>query len=109
MLRDFEVNALGPVRVFRAVWEGGLFPGEGEKKFVLMTSSIGSIGTLETESLPGIVSIFCFFAFFFLVGVGVDCGMWYGKGLECGGRIQGAWLPDAREMHLGCLRRREGC
>ncbi|GAB1319434.1 hypothetical protein MFIFM68171_09644 [Madurella fahalii] len=78
MARDFEVNALGPARLFRAV-EGLLLRGEegqggdggdsagGEegkkkmeargkalKRFVLITSSVGSIGSLEMECLPGV-------------------------------------------------------
>jgi NAD(P)-dependent dehydrogenase (short-subunit alcohol dehydrogenase family) len=63
MLRDFEVNAVGPARLFRAVWPllegGGGAGGEAtaagrEKRFVLITSSLGSIGTLDVESMPGV-------------------------------------------------------
>jgi NAD(P)-dependent dehydrogenase (short-subunit alcohol dehydrogenase family) len=58
MLRDFEVNAVGPARLFRAVWpllEGsGGGGGGGQKRFVLITSSLGSIGTLDVESMPGV-------------------------------------------------------
>ncbi|KAK4240522.1 hypothetical protein C8A03DRAFT_13169 [Achaetomium macrosporum] len=62
MLRDFEVNAVGPARLFRAVWPllDGHREGEDgeqkrkEKKFVLMSSSLGSIGALEQENLPGV-------------------------------------------------------
>jgi NAD(P)-dependent dehydrogenase (short-subunit alcohol dehydrogenase family) len=70
MLRDFEVNAVGPARLFGAVWpllEGGGGDGDGngkaasddegkkkEKRFVLVTSSLGSIATLDVESLPGV-------------------------------------------------------
>jgi hypothetical protein len=68
MRRDFEVNTLGPVRRFPGLWAGGLlFEGAGggkERRFVLVTSSMGSIATLEAESLPGVVStFFSFFSF----------------------------------------------
>lgn len=68
MARDFDVNALGPARLFRAV-AGLLLPppppeqssGDGsggssrkEKKFVLVSSSVGSIGAQGAESLPGV-------------------------------------------------------
>ncbi|KAK0726383.1 hypothetical protein B0T21DRAFT_403456 [Apiosordaria backusii] len=46
---DFEVNTLGPIRLFKAVWgfleEGGR--GKGGK-FVVVGSSVGSIGGLAT-------------------------------------------------------------
>ncbi|KAK0671630.1 hypothetical protein QBC41DRAFT_363066 [Cercophora samala] len=46
---DFEVNTLGPIRLFQAVW--GLL-GEGVKgkggKFVVVGSSVGSVGGLVT-------------------------------------------------------------
>ncbi|KAK3307361.1 uncharacterized protein B0T15DRAFT_174735 [Chaetomium strumarium] len=64
MLRDFEVNAVGPARLFGALWplldshrERADEDREGMrkvKKFVLMSSSLGSIGALEQESLPGV-------------------------------------------------------
>jgi NAD(P)-dependent dehydrogenase (short-subunit alcohol dehydrogenase family) len=59
MLRDFEVNTLGPVRLFRAVAGLMQLQEEGakkEKKFVLITSSIGSIGIMDLEKmlLPGV-------------------------------------------------------
>ncbi len=57
---DFRVNAVGPAKLFRAVWplldsHGGESGGEGErteKKFVLITSSVGSIASLAVESMP---------------------------------------------------------
>ncbi|KAK4044086.1 hypothetical protein C8A01DRAFT_43021 [Parachaetomium inaequale] len=71
MERDFGVNAAGPARLFQAVWpvmehpssssssspiEGGV--GEAgrqkEKKFVLITSTLGSIGLLDQEVMPGV-------------------------------------------------------
>ncbi|KAK4153014.1 hypothetical protein C8A00DRAFT_15748 [Chaetomidium leptoderma] len=66
MVWDFEVNAVGPAKLFRAVWplldpaatttesESGGGEGKKTKKFVLISSSIGSIANLELESLPGI-------------------------------------------------------
>ncbi|KAL1872768.1 hypothetical protein VTK73DRAFT_1374 [Phialemonium thermophilum] len=54
-LNDFAVNALGPLRLFQACWPlmvNGAGGREGQKKFVLITSSVGSIGCLEQESFP---------------------------------------------------------
>uniref|UniRef100_A0A8H7KAU2 Uncharacterized protein n=1 Tax=Bionectria ochroleuca TaxID=29856 RepID=A0A8H7KAU2_BIOOC len=51
---DFEVNAVGPFRLFQGCWpllskaETG-----SDKKFVLITSSVGSIAGMEEESFPG--------------------------------------------------------
>jgi NAD(P)-dependent dehydrogenase (short-subunit alcohol dehydrogenase family) len=56
MLRDFEVNAVGPARLFNAVWpllDSHREEGK-EKKFVFISSSLGSIGALEQENLPGV-------------------------------------------------------
>lgn len=56
---DFEVNAVGPIRLFQAVWpllskkEAGA-GGDSQKKFVLVTSSVGSIAGLEVEAMPGV-------------------------------------------------------
>ncbi|KAK3903015.1 hypothetical protein C8A05DRAFT_43682 [Staphylotrichum tortipilum] len=59
MSQEWEVNALGPARLFKGVW--GMLEPSGEekekgrvKRFVLMSSSVGSIGNLERENLPGI-------------------------------------------------------
>ncbi|KAK0636498.1 hypothetical protein B0T17DRAFT_83086 [Bombardia bombarda] len=61
LLYDFSVNAVGPAKLFRAVWPLLLLPSsaaggsetvKGGKKFVLVTSSVGSIGALEEESMP---------------------------------------------------------
>lgn len=61
MAWDFEVNALGPARLFRGVWgllerkDGGEEEEDGGLgRFVLVSSSVGSIATLEEESLPGV-------------------------------------------------------
>jgi NAD(P)-dependent dehydrogenase (short-subunit alcohol dehydrogenase family) len=68
LVGDFEVNAVGPAKLFRGVWgllgvdsasaasAGGEGEGETkrEKKFVLMSSTLGSKGCLEKECLPGI-------------------------------------------------------
>jgi NAD(P)-dependent dehydrogenase (short-subunit alcohol dehydrogenase family) len=64
MERDFRVNAAGPARLFRAVWpvmeassSSSADDGEGnkkEKKFVLITSTLGSIGLLDKEMMPGV-------------------------------------------------------
>ncbi|KAK0715273.1 hypothetical protein B0H67DRAFT_645045 [Lasiosphaeris hirsuta] len=50
LVGDFVVNAVGPVKLFRGVW--GLMGGGEGRKFVLVTSSVGSIGGLEEESFP---------------------------------------------------------
>lgn len=68
---DFVANAVGPVRLFRGVWgllkEGG---GEGGRKFVLVSSVMGSIGGLGVEGLPGLAWYVCTpsLFFFFLFG-----------------------------------------
>ena len=50
VLADVEVNAVGPMRLFAAAWP---FLEKGaDKKFVVMTSSVGSIGSLEEEAFP---------------------------------------------------------
>ncbi|KAL8377181.1 hypothetical protein RB595_008047 [Gaeumannomyces hyphopodioides] len=50
---DFAVNAVGPLRLFRAAWPllsaGG---GAAGTKFVYMTSSVGSIAGQREESFP---------------------------------------------------------
>ncbi|KAK0721585.1 hypothetical protein B0T26DRAFT_641377 [Lasiosphaeria miniovina] len=46
LLHDFVVNAAGPAKLFRAVWP--LL----DPEFVLITSSLGSIGCLDEESMP---------------------------------------------------------
>ncbi|KAK4126513.1 NAD(P)-binding protein [Parathielavia appendiculata] len=74
LMGDFEVNAVGQAKLFRGIWgmmmidhpaagDGGdgasaFMGGEGgkekKKKFVLMSSTLGSIGVLEQECMPGI-------------------------------------------------------
>ena len=49
---DFVANAVGPVKLFKGVWP--LLKGEGERKFVLVSSAMGSIGGLGVEMLPGL-------------------------------------------------------
>ncbi|KAK1832085.1 NAD(P)-binding Rossmann-fold containing protein [Podospora conica] len=49
---DFVANAVGPVKLFRGVWPL-LKSGEG-KRFVLVSSVMGSIGGLGEEMLPGL-------------------------------------------------------
>lgn len=52
---DFEVNSVGTFELFKVTWpllqksDGG----DAKKKFVLITSSVGSIASLEEESFPG--------------------------------------------------------
>ncbi|KAH6856132.1 hypothetical protein B0I37DRAFT_303993, partial [Chaetomium sp. MPI-CAGE-AT-0009] len=53
MARDFVVNAAGPARLFQAVWPL-LQQGGRDKKFVYVSSSLGSIGILDQESMPGV-------------------------------------------------------
>jgi len=50
VLSDFETNAVGVVKLFRATWP--LLQKGTQKKFVLISSSVASIATLERESLP---------------------------------------------------------
>lgn len=53
---DFEVNSIGPLELFKATWpllaKSDADDSE-KKKFVLITSSVGSIGGLEEEAFPG--------------------------------------------------------
>lgn len=58
-VHDFAVNAVGPLRLFRAAWPllsvGGFGAGgaaAGGTKFVYMTSSVGSIAGQREESFP---------------------------------------------------------
>ncbi|EAQ87624.1 hypothetical protein CHGG_04243 [Chaetomium globosum CBS 148.51] len=56
MVRDFGVNAVGEVRLLQAVWPL-LKRAEGEEglgKFVYVSSTLGSIGLLDRESMPGV-------------------------------------------------------
>lgn len=51
---DFETNTVGPFRLFQASWPF-LARGETEwRKFVFITSSVGSIAGLEFENMPGV-------------------------------------------------------
>jgi NAD(P)-dependent dehydrogenase (short-subunit alcohol dehydrogenase family) len=66
LVGDFEVNAVGPAKLFKGVWGllgldlsagAGAGEKEGEKrerKFVLMSSTLGSKGVMDQECLPGI-------------------------------------------------------
>jgi NAD(P)-dependent dehydrogenase (short-subunit alcohol dehydrogenase family) len=52
MMYDFEVNAVGTAELFRVCWPL-LERSEKEiKKFVMVSSSVGSIGTLAEENFP---------------------------------------------------------
>lgn len=51
MRYDFEANAVGPAELFRCVWPL-LERGATVRKFVLVSSSVGSIGTLAEENMP---------------------------------------------------------
>ncbi|SPQ25537.1 9e8016d4-0dd3-4ae3-af2d-b2f82353f430 [Thermothielavioides terrestris] len=99
MVRDFEVNAVGPAKLFRAVWPllerasaAGTAEGQGEGeghnkqagkeegkevggvgKFVLVSSSLGSIGLLDQESLPGVA-----------YGMSKAAANWWAKKTELG-------------------------
>ncbi|KAK5657828.1 hypothetical protein OQA88_2901 [Cercophora sp. LCS_1] len=57
-MRDFEVNAVGLVRLFGGVWalleRQGTVGERDTGKFVVIGSSVGSIGCLEEESFPGV-------------------------------------------------------
>lgn len=53
---DFEVNAVGPFRLFQGCWpllKAGAGAGS-DKKYVLITSSVGSIANMEAENFPGV-------------------------------------------------------
>lgn len=54
--RCMEVNTIGPLRLLQACWplldKSDAALGPKGKKFVLITSSVGSIGCLEAESFP---------------------------------------------------------
>ncbi|KAM4060823.1 short chain dehydrogenase [Hirsutella rhossiliensis] len=54
--RCFEVNSIGPFKLFQACWplldRSDPALGPGGKKFVLVTSFVGSIAGLEAESFP---------------------------------------------------------
>lgn len=54
LLFDFKANAIGPAKLFRALWPRlRLSPAEkDQRKFVLVTSSVASIGGLEQEHFP---------------------------------------------------------
>ncbi|KAL2130026.1 hypothetical protein VTI74DRAFT_6997 [Chaetomium olivicolor] len=54
MIRDLEVNAVGPAKVFRALWPLLERSEKAEKKVVLVSSTMGSIGGLGIENLPGV-------------------------------------------------------
>ncbi|KAK3324281.1 hypothetical protein B0T19DRAFT_428231 [Cercophora scortea] len=50
LLYDFTVNAVGPARLFKAVWP--ILKTAERPRFVLISSSVGSIAALEDENLP---------------------------------------------------------
>lgn len=52
LLLDYEINAVGQLRLFQAAWP--LLSKFTRKKFVLLTSSVGSITVLDYEVFPGI-------------------------------------------------------
>ena len=57
MLYDFRVNSVGPAKLFRACWP--LLDHDSgevgqEKKFAVVSSSIGSIGLQFLDNLPGL-------------------------------------------------------
>lgn len=53
---DFEVNAIAPIRLFQAAWPllAKRVTETGEAKFVLITSSLGSIAIMDEEPMPGV-------------------------------------------------------
>ena len=48
---DFEVNTVGTVKLFKSTWP--LLRDGDAKKFIVVSSSVGSIAALEQESFPG--------------------------------------------------------
>ena len=54
LLFDFKANAVGPAKLFKALWPRlKASPAEkDQRKFVLITSSVASIGGLEQEHFP---------------------------------------------------------
>jgi len=84
MRYDFEVNAVGVAELFRVCWplmeeEEGAKGGKGVavKRFVVVGSSVGSIGALEEESFPAVA-----------YGMSKAAVNWWARkvGLEFGGR-----------------------
>ncbi|KAH8880285.1 NAD(P)-binding protein [Thozetella sp. PMI_491] len=53
LLRDLTVNAVGPAKLFRALWPLLEKSSPDLRKFVFISSSMGSIGCLDIEALPG--------------------------------------------------------
>ncbi|KAH8845663.1 hypothetical protein MCOR27_003322 [Pyricularia oryzae] len=51
LIFDFTVNAVGPLRLFKAAWPL-LQKAPASPRFVLMTSSVGSIAGQQQESFP---------------------------------------------------------
>lgn len=51
MRYDFEVNTVGTVKLFKSTWP--LLRDGDAKKFIVVSSSVGSIAALEQESFPG--------------------------------------------------------
>jgi len=50
MREDFEINTLGPLKIFQAAFPLLEKAGKGRAKFVLVTSSLGSIGEMEYDA-----------------------------------------------------------
>jgi NAD(P)-dependent dehydrogenase (short-subunit alcohol dehydrogenase family) len=84
MLYDFEVNAVGPAELFRVCWPlmkgvGAEEEGrDGIKRFVVVSSSVGSIGALEEESMPAVA-----------YGMSKAAGNWWAKKLSVDYRDKG--------------------
>ncbi|KAK3318940.1 hypothetical protein B0H66DRAFT_253167 [Apodospora peruviana] len=51
LLFDFTANSIGPVKLFHGVWP--LLETGREKKFVIISSVMGAMSSLDEESLPG--------------------------------------------------------
>lgn len=49
----FEINSIGPLRLFQTSWPLLSSAEGGQKKFVLITSSLGSFGLIEQHDMPG--------------------------------------------------------
>lgn len=52
VLKDFEVNAIGPLKLLQALWP--LLDAGKEKKFVYISSTLGSIELSHLERFPGV-------------------------------------------------------
>ncbi|OIW28308.1 NAD(P)-binding protein [Coniochaeta ligniaria NRRL 30616] len=77
MRYDFDLNAVGTAELFRVTWPLLECSGKGTKKFVVVSSSVGSIGGLAEENFPATA-----------YGMSKAAANWWARkvGLDFGGR-----------------------